>query len=115
MTTLVDLANHYKLTKDQLDYLIEDWDLLSVARLFGPWQSYTSMPGLGLREGQKQTILANVNLTDNDMRMEEALKMWKDQVTLQATFRNLIDMLLQLTQGNVAMSVCEYLCKCCLF
>lgn len=108
-TNIKSLQDHFKLSDPQLDRLIERTELLAVGMFFDNWMFYTGP--LGLDEGEKQTILADHNLTSSAMRMERVLMLWQDNDQLAATFRNLLSIVVSHNKGNVALKIYKYLGK----
>lgn len=108
--TIEVLKDKHKLTDVQLNREIGHGELFYVAGKFGGWTQYVGTPGLGLSLGEQVDIRDNTTLDTNRLRMNKALKMWRLNNPHAATFRHLLDILLELsTQGDVVQDICKYL------
>lgn len=109
ISLITALQNAFKLTDGQIDLSIKEEDFFYLGGLFGAWNRYAGNPGLQLNEGQQHTISANPNFIDNQMKMKASLEVWKRHYPLTATFRNLLNIVLNLNEVGVAKSICQYL------
>lgn len=108
--TISNLQKEFKLSSEQIDCLIAEEDFFHLADLFRAWTIYAGNQGLQLNEGEQHTILANVDLIDNRMKMNETLKVWKRHNSSTATFRKLLNLILVLDL-NVARNICQHINK----
>ncbi len=53
LNTLIERTG---ITEEQLDGTVEEGHLLKLAGLFGGWEKYVGVPGLGLNEAQKADV-----------------------------------------------------------
>ena len=86
----------------QLDKEIIEHDLDSLAECFDNVETY--LYKLGLNEGQQTDIKDRANQQNTKTAMIEALKLWRQPNPFAATFRALLEILLDLKRGDVAVN-----------
>ncbi len=109
--TIEDLMKEMKLTDQQLDTKVEEYDLPEVSACFDNTDDYLEM--LELSPGQQtdvSEVKAKTTLNRTQAGMKLALKYWMINRSLETTFRALILIILSLFKGDVAIAVCKYLC-----
>ena len=99
----------YDVSDEQLDTMITEEDLYDLAGAFRHHEVY--LPKLGLNPAQQTDIDDLVHKKGTQIAMAKALRMWRMPNPLAATFKTLIEILLELKSGDVAIRVCEYLKK----
>ncbi len=90
------------ITEDQLDGTVEEGHLLKLAGLFGGWEKYVGVPGLGLNEAQKADVRDAVFLGG----LIKALTFWLKRNPYY-NYRSLIEILLELKERLLAVNVCN--------
>ena len=94
------------ITEEQLDGTVEEGHLLKLAGLFGGWEKYVGVPGLGLNEAQKADVRDTVFLGGHEKGMIKALTFWLKR-NPYPSYRSLIEILLKLEEGLLAANVCN--------
>ena len=105
--TIEELKAHLNLTDSQLDYQIQEKDFFKLSAHFDSVDDY--LPYFGLTPSQQADI--------NDLRfrkgtqsaMSEALRQWRKSSPFKATYKALVEVLLEVEKGEVAVAVCTYL------
>lgn len=91
----------------QLDTKITQHDLCDLGGYFENIENYIDK--LGLTPGQ-QTAVKDLAIHRNiQIAMTEALRLWCRPNPYAATFRALLEILLDLSRGDVAEKVCRYI------
>ena len=109
--TIEELMSNTKVTKSQLDSQIEEEDILELATHFDNVENY--LVHLGLTPSQRADIRYLTFRTDTQTAMSKALRLWRESNTYTATYRALVEILLDLGKGEVAVEVCTYLSSKC--
>ena len=91
----------------QLNTEIIEHDLHSLAEYFDNVE--TCLYSLGLKPGQQTDIKDLAHRSNTKTAMVEALKLWRQPNPFAATFRALLEILLDLERGDVAVKVCQYI------
>ena len=107
--TVEDLKREYGFNDEQLDSMITEENLYDLAGAFRHHEVY--LPKLALNPAQQTDIDNLVHKKGTQIAMAEALRLWRMPNPLAATFKTLIEILLELKSGDVATRVCEYLKK----
>ena len=110
--SIVDLKQKMKVTDEQLDLRVEEYDLPELAACFDNTEDYVEK--LGLTPGQQtdvSEVKAKTLLNRTQMGMKVALKFWRNRNPMEATFRALLVIILSLLKGDIAVEVCRYLLK----
>ena len=94
------------ITGEQLDGTVEEGHLLKLAGLFGGWEKYVGVPGLGLNEAQKADVRDAVFREGHEKGMIKALTFWLKR-NPYPSYRSLIEILLKLEEGLLAANVCN--------
>ena len=94
------------ITEEQLDGTVEEGHLLKLAGLFGGWEKYVGVPGLGLNEAQKADVRDAVFLGGHEKGMIKALTFWLE-INPYFNYRSLIEILLVLKERLLAVNVCN--------
>ena len=99
----------YRIDTTQLDTKIREEDLYDLADCFDCVETY--LYKLGLNAGQQTDIKDLAYRCTTKTAMAEALKLWRQPNPLLATFKALIEILLDLKRGDVAVKVCVYIAE----
>ena len=105
--TIEELKAHTKVTASQLNSQIQESDLLKLSACFDNVESY--LVHLGLTPSQRTDIKDLALRRGTQIAMSEALRLWREPNPYTATYRALVEVLLDLGNGEVAMEVCTYL------
>ena len=103
--TIKDLIRNTGVSNTQLDTKIIEHDLHSLAECFDNVETY--LHKLGLNEGQQTDVEDLACRCSTKIAMVKALKLWCQPNPFAATFRALLEILLDLKRGDVAVKVCE--------
>ena len=88
--------------------MIREEDINKIAGLFDEVETY--LDKLGLLPAQRTDIKDIAHSQHNTaLAMAEALKRWRQPNPFTATFRALLEILLDLRRGDVALEVCQYI------
>ena len=94
----------------QLATMIREEDINTIARYFGHVETY--LDGLGLIPSDQADVKDIVhNQHSSALAMAEALRRWHQPNPFSATFQALLEILLELRKGDVALKVCQYINK----
>ena len=107
LLTIEDLKRRTGINDAQLDTLITEDDINVLANLFDNVRSYLDM--LQLKPAQQTDIMDLANWGGTRTAMAQALKLWCEPNPFAATFRALLEILLDLRRGIVAVRVCQYI------
>ena len=99
----------YRIDETQLDTKIREEDLYDLAGCFDYVETY--LDKLRLNSAQQADIHDLAVRKGIQIAMNQALKLWRQPNPLSATFKSLIEILLDLRRGDVAVSVCQYITK----
>ena len=99
------------MTDSQLDSPIKEQDIFKLSSFFDNVESY--LVDLGLAPSHQTDIKNLVHTRGTQIAMSEALKLWRQPNPYKATYRALVEMLLNLGKGTVAVNVCAYLSSEC--
>ncbi len=105
--TLSALKRETGVSDTQLDTEVVEQNLYNLAACFDNVDTYILK--LGLLPGQQTDIKDLAFRWSTQLAMTEALKLWRAINPLDATFRALLIILLDLKRGDVAVSVCQYI------
>ena len=105
--TLSALKKNTGVSDTQLDTEVVEHNLYNLAACFDNVDTYILK--LGLLPGQQTDIKDLAFRWSTQLAMTEALKLWRAINPLDATFRALLIILLDLKRGDVAVSVCQYI------
>ena len=109
--TIEELKTHSKVTDSQLDGQIQERKLLKLSAHFDNVESY--LVRLGLTPSQQTDIKDLALRRGTQIAMSEALRLWREPNPYAATYRALVEVLLDLGKGKIAMEVCNYLTSKC--
>ena len=110
--TIEELKACTKVTDSQLNFQIQEEDIFKLSAYFDNVESY--LVHLGLSPSQQTDIKDLAFRTkDTQIAMSEALKLWREPNPYAATYRALVEVLLDLGKGTVAVNVCTYLSSKC--
>ena len=105
--TLEKLKRETGVDDSQLGTMIREEDINKIAVHFGHVEMYLDRLGL---EPFQWTIVKDMAYTHNTaLAMAEALKLWRQPDPYAATFQALLEILLDLRRGDVAVRVCQYI------
>ena len=90
----------------QVNTEITEHDLQGLAECFDNVDTYLNK--LQLNEGQQTDIKDLAYRHNTQTAMVEALKLWRQPNPFAATFQALLEILLELKRGDVAVKVCQY-------
>ena len=105
--TIEELKDHTRVTDSQLNSQIQERDLLKLSSHFDNVESY--LVHLGLTPNQRTDIKDLALRRGTQIAMSEALRLWREPNPFTATYRALVEVLLDLGKGEVAVEVCAYL------
>ena len=97
----------YRIADTQLYAKIREEDLYDLAGCFDYVETY--LDKLRLNSAQQADIHDLAARRGIQIAMTQALKLWRQPNPLSATFKSLIEMLLDLRRGDVAVRVCQYI------
>ena len=95
------------MTDKQLCKYIDEQQCRKLAGLFGSWKKYVDTPGLGLTPSQIADVQDCALKHGNEMAMSTALRVWLNY-NLFKTYRSLIEILLELNEGSLAVKLATY-------
>ena len=96
------------MTDEQLDTRIEvEIDLPDLSALFDHIDDYFEKFKLTFAE--QDEVTRQVHLNGTQAGVKRAMKFWINKDPVKATFRALLQILLSLRKGVIAMHVCQYL------
>ena len=102
---LIDmLIERTKVTEAQLDTEIQRVHLQEIAKHFGSWEKF--VVEFKLTEAEKADVKVCVNTKGHENGMFTALSLWIKKRPL-STYRDLLDILLRLAEGDLAYEVCK--------
>ncbi len=107
--SIANLQSNTGVTDAQLDNELVTRNLQVLARCFGNFRAYLDI--LELTDGNQATVVAAAREEDNDGAMREALKLWIKRNPGAATYRALVNILLQLGKGDEARKVCFHVVR----
>ena len=102
-----DLQRITKTSNCQLDTMIREEDLYDIAGHFDCVENY--LDRLRLTAGQQAQIEDLAERRDIQTAMTKALKYWRQPNPYIATYRTLLQILLDLKRGDVADRICQYI------
>ena len=91
----------------QLDSLIRENDLPDLAGCFDEVDIY--LYKFKLAPGQQTDVKDLAHQSGTTVAMAAALKFWRQPNPFFATFRKLLEIVLDLRRGDVAVSVCQHI------
>ena len=109
--TIEELKAHTKVTDSQLDSQVQERDLHKLSAHFDNVESY--LVHLGLSPSQQTDIKDLALRRGTQIAMSEALRLWREPNPFTATYRALVEVLVELGKGEVAVEVCIYLSSKC--
>ena len=104
--SIEELTVEYNVTDEQLNTKIGE-DIFDLAGCFDCVEIYPDK--LGLTAGQQTQVEELAERRDVQTAMTKALKFWRQPNPLLATYRTLLQILLDLKRGDVAVRVCQYI------
>ncbi len=99
----------YQLSTTQINCEIHQKDIPFLAAYFDNTKLYVDV--MELTPGEQNDVMKEAN---THLAMIECLKIWKKKNFSRATFRALLEMLVQLNKETIAAQVCQYLKGECL-
>ena len=106
-TTVNELKTHLKVTDNDLNLQIEEEDMLKISAHFESVENY--LVHLGLSVSQQTDIKDLASRRGTQIAMCKALGLWREPNPYAATYRALLEKLLDLGKGEVAAKVCAHL------
>ena len=97
----------YNVNDEQLSTKISEEDIFDLAGCFDCVETY--LDKLGLTAGQQTQVEDLAERRDVQTAMTKALKFWRQPKPWLATYRTLLQILLDLRRGDVAVRVCQYI------
>ena len=101
------LKTETRVTDEQLNKTVKEADLPELSAYFDNIEDYVEK--LQLTPGQQTDVRIQTFVNGTQVGMKVALKYWRNRNPAEATFRNLLLILLSLSKGDVAVQVCKYL------
>ena len=105
--TVEKLKRETGIDNSQLTTMIREEDINKIAVHFGHVETY--LDRLGLLPAQQADVKDIVYTRNTALAMAEALKLWCQPNPYTATFQALVEILLDLRRGDVAVRVCQYI------
>ena len=106
--TIEKLKRETGIDDSQLATMIREEDINKIAGYFGHVETY--LDGLGLIPSDQADVKDIVHSQHSTaLAMAEALKRWRQPNPFTATFQALLEILLDLRRGDVALEVCQYI------
>ena len=97
----------YGISEEQLNVKIREEDIIDLAGCFDSVLTY--LDKLGLTAGQQTQVEDLAERRDILTAMTKALKFWRQPKPWLATYRTLLQILLDLKRGDVAERICLYI------
>ena len=107
MLTIEQLRRETGIDDSQLATTIREEDIIKIAGYFGYVETY--LDKLGLEPAQQADVKDIVHTRNTAIAMAEALRLWCQPNPYTATFRALLEILLDLRRGDVAVRICQYI------
>ena len=107
--SLQDLIEKFQLPHDQLDKEISDEHLREVSRIIDNHEIVCSK--LGLTCTMLEMTEASADVNKQELQRMEMLRRWKEKCTQKATYRKLIEVLLECSRADQAQEVCKLLAQ----
>ncbi|XP_064400741.1 NACHT, LRR and PYD domains-containing protein 3-like isoform X2 [Halichondria panicea] len=103
--TIEELKERTKVTDSQLDTEIEETDMLDMAAYFDNVETYPAM--LGLSPAEQKDVKYALFLNDMQTAMFHTLKVWRQHNPSAATYRALVDIVLDMRMKELATYICQ--------
>ncbi len=108
--TVEELKERTKVTDSQLDGQIDEKDMLGLSDHFGNVEDY--MIPLGLTQSQQRDVTNLLSVKrSTQSAVAEALRLWRKRNPFAATYRALIEIVLNANEGQLAIDICQHLCS----
>ncbi len=107
--TLQELIKQYSLTDEQLNSKIEDSDNPKMALYFDNVCTYSN--AMGLAPAEQADVNRLYYSEGTQIAMMNCLQVWKQRNSSRATYRALLDIVLELGKGDTADKICQQLTK----
>ena len=101
------LKSKTKVTDKLLDMTVKNIELLDLAACFENTEDYVD--SLDLSPGQQTDVRTRAFVHGTLAGMNLALKYWRERNPFASTYRALVQILLSMEKGDVAVHVCNYL------
>ena len=101
--TLAEIQRRTGVTDSKLNVEVSDEHLNKIADGIDNWPKYAEI--LNLKGHQMQEIRTNPGITYL-MRIQQALKYWKENESFRATYRSLAEAALKVGDSTIAIQVC---------
>ena len=102
-----ELKREFGISDEQLKSKIREKDIFDLAGSFDCVETY--LDKLGLTAGQQTQVKELSERRDVQTAMTKALKFWHQPKPWLATYRTLLQILLELRRGDVAERICQYI------
>ena len=112
--TVPKLMETENITEKQMDTPVEEDDLPWIAQLLDNTDEYVEP--LGLTSGEQndvQDIVARASTNQTQRGVKLTLKYWQNKNPKEATYRKLLNILLKLKKGSIAIKLCKYMASKC--
>ena len=96
------------MSNDQLDCVIEEKDMIMLAKHFDDVELYLRV--FELTTAEQANVRRMSYIHDNQIAMAECLSLWRKHNPSRATLRALLEILLSLSKEETASKVCNYYC-----
>ncbi|XP_064400715.1 uncharacterized protein LOC135346877 isoform X4 [Halichondria panicea] len=103
--TIEELKERTKVTDSQLDTEIEETDMIVLADHFDNVETYPAM--LGLSPAEQKDVKLDWYLNDMQTAMFHTLKVWRQHNPGAATYRALVDIVLDMRMEELATYICQ--------
>ena len=104
--TVEGLKRNIRVSDAQLDTKITEHDIHNLAGYFDEVETYIYK--LNLTPAQQTDIRDLAHQCNTKAAMAKALILWRQPNPFASTFRALLEILLELQRGDVAVNVCSY-------
>ena len=105
--TFEELKRETRVDDSQLATMIREEDITKIAGLFDDVETY--LDKLGLFPAQQTDVKDIAYQHSTALAITKALKLWCQPNPFAATFEALLQILLDLRRGDVAIRVCQYI------
>ncbi len=103
--TIEELKEDTKVTDSQLDTDIEETDMWDLAAHFDNVETYPLM--LGLSPAEQKDVKYALFVDDMQTAMLRTLKVWRQHNPGAATYRALVEIVLDMEMGELATYICQ--------
>ncbi len=107
--TIEELKERTKVTDSQLNGQIDEKDMLELSNHFGNVEDYILY--LELTPSQQRDVRDLAVRRNTQSAVAEALRLWRKRNPFAATYRALIEIVLNANEGQLAIDIFQHLCR----